>query len=167
MDFSIREPTVSDAASMARVHVRSWQAAYAGIVDQATLDGLDVAERTATWTARLSVPGDGPRLVAEVDREIVGFLVGVRRSPDTADAAEVLAIYLDPGAWRRGVGSALLDAGVDRLRVEETAPIVLWVLEGNERARRFYEARGWRLDGGRRDERIGDERLSDLRYRLD
>jgi len=30
----------------------------------------------------------------------------------------------------------------------------LWVLEENHRARRFYERRGWRLDGRRKDARF-------------
>jgi hypothetical protein len=32
---------------------------------------------------------------------------------------------------------------------------ILWVLAGNERARRFYEAAGWTLDGAQKTEHIG------------
>jgi hypothetical protein len=41
---------------------------------------------------------------------------------------------------------------------------VLWVLEGNARARRFYERGGWFADGTSRDEAMGGEPTHQLRY---
>ena len=41
---------------------------------------------------------------------------------------------------------------------------VLWVLEPNERARRFYERGGWAFDGTTRDELIGGVPTHQLRY---
>jgi ribosomal protein S18 acetylase RimI-like enzyme len=167
MDFSIRELRIDDAERIAPVHVRSWQAAYPGLIDQAVLDGLEVAQRVELWIDRLSGPIDGARLVVERGGEVVGFLVAARRSPETEGAAEVFSIYLDPSVWRGGIGSALLDAGVATLREGGPLPIILWVVEGNERACRFYEARGWYFDGGRRSDPIGDGLVPHLRYRLD
>ncbi|MEU6929538.1 hypothetical protein AB0A05_10295 [Streptomyces sp. NPDC046374] len=42
----IREAAPSDAAAVAAVHIRSWRAAYRGLVPDAYLDSLDVGERT-------------------------------------------------------------------------------------------------------------------------
>jgi hypothetical protein len=39
---------------------------------------------------------------------------------------------------------------------------VLWVLEANGRARRFYEREGWTLEGGTRTTPLGP---SEVRYR--
>jgi ribosomal protein S18 acetylase RimI-like enzyme len=41
----------------------------------------------------------------------------------------------------------------------------LWVLETNARARRFYEAGGWRGDGAVRQDEVDGVLLTDLRYR--
>jgi len=41
---------------------------------------------------------------------------------------------------------------------------VLWVLEDNERARRFYDRGGWTADGETRVESIGGEPVKQLRY---
>jgi GNAT superfamily N-acetyltransferase len=61
------------------------------------------------------------------------------------------ALYVDPGSWGAGYGAAL-DAAVREDLGEHGFPdATLWVLEANERARRFYEREGWALDGGRRD----------------
>lgn len=165
--YLIRELTVSDAAAMAPVHIRSWQAAYKGLISQSHLDGLDVDQRTSMWISLLSDPNEGARLIAEVDGEVVGFLVGSRISKTTAGAGEIYSIYLDPDHWRAGLGARLLAEGVAQLRVISAIPLVLWVVDGNERALRFYEARGWRSDGATRGDVIGDQLVPHVRYRLD
>ena len=42
---------------------------------------------------------------------------------------------------------------------------MLWVLDTNIRARRFYEVAGWKPDGGLKTETLGDLLLSEVRYR--
>jgi RimJ/RimL family protein N-acetyltransferase len=41
----------------------------------------------------------------------------------------------------------------------------LWVLETNDRARRFYTHLGWEPDGAVRDEVVGEAPIRDVRYR--
>jgi ribosomal protein S18 acetylase RimI-like enzyme len=167
MDFSIRVLTVDDAVTIAPVHVRSWQAAYRGLMDQAMLDSLRVEDRIELWQRQLAGPNPGTRLIVESDGEVVGFAVGMRASAGEDRAAEVYSIYLDPSVWRAGIGSALLDEAVAELRSDAPTPVILWVVEGNDRACRFYESRGWYFDGGRKDEPIGDQLVPHVRYRLD
>ncbi len=40
----------------------------------------------------------------------------------------------------------------------------LWVLEANQRARRFYEARGWTPDGTSKIDDRGSFQLHEVRY---
>ncbi|MEM7142761.1 MAG: GNAT family N-acetyltransferase [Actinomycetota bacterium] len=165
---TIRELTRDDAAGIARVHVRAWQAAYAGLVDQAVLDGLTVEARTAEWRdVWLATPNEGTRLVAEVDGETVGFVVGALESAYTSGCGEIYSIYLDPDHWRGGIGTALFTRAIAELRADAPIPLVLWVLEGNDPAIAFYERHGWRGDGGRKDEPLGASVAPHLRYRLD
>jgi GNAT superfamily N-acetyltransferase len=56
-------------------------------------------------------------------------------------------LHVLPRYWRSGVGSTLHDFAVGRLRARGLTGARLWALEGNDVARRFYEKRGWRLDG--------------------
>jgi len=42
---------------------------------------------------------------------------------------------------------------------------VLWVLEGNARARSFYQAHGWWPDGAVKTEQRGEALLNEVRYR--
>jgi GNAT superfamily N-acetyltransferase len=56
-------------------------------------------------------------------------------------------LYVLPQWWSRGVGRALHDEVLDRLRADGCERCHLWVLEDNERARRFYERLGWAENG--------------------
>jgi RimJ/RimL family protein N-acetyltransferase len=54
-------------------------------------------------------------------------------------------LYVVPEEWGRGVAGELHDAALAAM--PDCAELRLWALEGNDRARRFYERRGWRLNG--------------------
>ena len=170
--MSIRPAQASDARAIATVHVRSWQSAYRGLLPQDYLDGLDPAARTAR-SERALAEMDWPRrgvLVAEDAGQVVGF-AGFCPSRD-ADldpraVGEISTIYLLPGAWGQGHGRALMDAALATLGQATYAGAALWVLDTNERARRFYEAGGWHPDGTIKQEPWPDAgfTLSEVRYR--
>ena len=95
----------------------------------------DVRER---WRAALADPA-ARIVVAEVDGARVG-LACVRA--DWLDG-----LYVIPEWWRKGVGSALHDHALSLVERLGSRRCHLWVLEHNNRARRFYERRGWRENG--------------------
>ena len=164
---SVRIATAADADGIGLVHVRSWQATYRGHFPQDFLDGLSPAPRVEQWR-RLMQENDGRSqlLVAEQDGEIVGFAnVGPCRDEELPTAGEVRAIYLLPQFWGHGRGRELMKAGLDALNAAGFAEAVLWVVDGNARARRFYEIGGWAADGAvKQDEGFGFV-VQEVRYR--
>ena len=167
-EVTIRVATEGDAAGIARVHVRSWQEAYAGIVPDAYLASLDADERTAQWA---HVPARGP-----VGRD--PHLGRPRRrtawsaSSPWGPAAtrthargdrEIFSIYLDPGTWGHGVARDLMRTVI--AEVGEKTTVTLWVLADNERARHFYRRHGFQADGVDRYDDIGGASLLEVRYR--
>jgi GNAT superfamily N-acetyltransferase len=56
-------------------------------------------------------------------------------------------LYVVPEHWRTGVGTALHDLALERLRTRGCDEAKLWTLEENWSGRRFYENRGWTLNG--------------------
>ena len=60
------------------------------------------------------------------------------------------AMYVRPSAWGSGLADELHAAAVAELGRRGTERARLWVLDGNGRARRFYERHGWRPDGSSR-----------------
>jgi ribosomal protein S18 acetylase RimI-like enzyme len=59
------------------------------------------------------------------------------------DVADLNRIAVSPGRQREGVASALLSAGVDRVRVRGVRRLILEVAESNESALAFYVRSGF------------------------
>ena len=156
----IRLGTPADAEGVARVHVETWQAAYAHALPHKQLQELSIKE--AVERSRRHPP----TFVAERDGEILGFVsVGSSRDPGTD--GELFAIYVHPQHWGTGAGRALIQAGEEELRRLGHHDAVLWVLDDNPRARRFYELAGWAPDGAAREIRIFGFDVEEVRYGKD
>ena len=56
-------------------------------------------------------------------------------------------------------------AAVDELRVLGFDEAILWVLDGNTRARRFYELAGWQPDGAEKQMVWRGVEVHEVRYR--
>jgi ribosomal protein S18 acetylase RimI-like enzyme len=154
--MEIRRASVSDAAAVAAVHVRTWQAAYRHVFGEERLAQIDPSRRVAGWTRVLNAGEDV--FVADEDGRVVGFV--------SVGGCELFAIYTLPEAWGSGAGPALMRAALGQLRADGCAEAALWVLEDNPRARRFYEREGWELDGGRKKDDFLGLRVDEVRYRI-
>lgn len=91
------------------------------------------------------------RLLADPDVSV--FIVD-GRGYAAARPGHLEALYVVPEAWGSGVADELY---AEAARVAGR-PATLWVLEANERGRRFWERRGWRPTG-ERDESKATELL--------
>lgn len=150
--MTVRRATEADARTIAKVHVRSWQAAYRDTLPGPLLDNLSVSEREESWRVLLNSGERRFTLVAETPGAgITGFCsVAVPSGGEATgeDTAEVGALYVDPEHWRRGAGAALLSAALDVLREEGRHDVVLWVLPQNESALAFYRRFGFAVEPG-------------------
>jgi ribosomal protein S18 acetylase RimI-like enzyme len=145
----VRPATLTDAAAIATVHIRSWQSAYAQILPDAYLQGLSVETRTSGWQQALQ--SDASKVaVAAADEQVVGFVsFGRCRDPGApASRAEIWALYAAPHAWGLGVGLQLMRHALTQAASEGYADTSLWVLSANARAIRFYGAGGFRVVPG-------------------
>jgi GNAT superfamily N-acetyltransferase len=134
--------------------VRSWQAAYAGLIPADFLARLSASSRAAAWARRI---GDGGQvLVAEEDGVIAGFAA--------YGDGQLYALYLLPEFWGRGLGRLLHDRVVEEMSGDSA---ILWVLSTNERAKAFYLRQGWVDDGVTQTETIDGGRvtLEETRFR--
>ncbi|MGA7096599.1 MAG: GNAT family N-acetyltransferase [Acidimicrobiia bacterium] len=146
---------------MAKVHVESWQEAYRGLLDQSFLDSIDLTARTEWWQRTIAT-GESSVSVGVVDGVVEGFCVsGISRDPGWG---EVYAIYTSPRKWGTGLGRSLLIAAEASMIERGFLSALLWVLDGNERARRFYERQGWSLAAPFRIETIGGTEVTERRY---
>jgi len=84
-------------------------------------------------------------LVAETGRGIMGYLIG----RDVAATGEVLNLAVAPEHRRRGIGGALLEAGLKAFRRRKVDEVFLEVRESNYSAQALYLAHGFRPVGQR------------------
>ncbi len=156
----------SDAMAVAHVHVRSWQAAYRGLLPDDYLDQLRPEDRAARYDFATNDPAKPRTMVMEIDGDIRGFAtIMPSRDLDTPNHGELCALYVDPEGWGRGYGVALIRAARSHLSGSGLSSAILWLLEGNVRADRFYRADGWLPDGTRRTETMWGITVNELRYR--
>jgi RimJ/RimL family protein N-acetyltransferase len=168
--LAFREADPSDARGIARVHVTCWQAAYRGILPDPTLEDLSIDRVEEAWKRRLEERGDQV-LVYDREGQVIGFTAfGATRDEDedAAIVGEMYQLYLDPGEWRKGYGTALTRAVLKAMHSEGFAEVTLWVLRENKRGRGFYETLGLELDGAEKVETRRDGSvMNEIRYRLD
>jgi len=164
--IQIRAAQPADAGSIARVHNASRRTTYASIMPADYLANLSDEDWEARWDEYLS-PGrfESVTLVAETeDGEIIGFVSGgPERLDDPEYRGEIYAVYLLQDHQRRGVGKRLFTAMVQQLRRDGFVSMMVWVLEDNAPARRFYESMGGE-QVGRRTITFGGADLTEMSY---
>jgi GNAT superfamily N-acetyltransferase len=141
----IRAAEAEDAPAIGGVHVEAWRSAYRGIVPEAHLAGLSPVERASEWRDLLAHRGGARFVFVAHDEgdELIGFAAaGPERSGDPLYRGELYALYVLASHQRRGVGRALVRAAAGRLASGGMGSVLLWVLQANGPARRFYEALG-------------------------
>ena len=146
---------MEDAASIARVHVDSWRTTYAGIAPAEYLAGLSYRDRESVWNRTLSTerPAGGSFVAETEGGDVIGFATcGPEREGNKTYQSELYAIYLLEECQRVGLGRRLVSAVAQRLLADGFSSMLLWVLEDNQSACRFYESLG--------GERVGQKTIA-------
>ena len=164
--MELRDARPDDAMGLAGVHIRSWQAAYRGLLSEEYLNGLRAEDRAAHYDFSGVNPERPATIVAVDSSAIIGFAtIGPCADKDVAvGTGELMALYVDPVAWGRGVGRRLIGEARSRLHSRGFTRARLWVLAGNIRAERFYRRDGWAHSGLRRSQRVWSVDVDEAAY---
>jgi putative acetyltransferase len=144
MAFKLRRATASDADAIVNVHWASFRLLT-------FLPMLHTIEENRRFIANVMLK-ECEVTVAEDETGTVAFLA--------LRGEEVRLLYTRPDRIGMGAGKQLIDAA----KASRTDALELWCFQANERARRFYEARGFhaiRFTDGADNE----EQMPDVRYR--
>ena len=159
----IRRGRKGDAAAIGRVHVETWQSAYAGLLPDMMLAGMSDVRQSAWWSRALGDPGQsrGIFVADDEDMGVVGFgsCGPVRDAPEGLNGTEkrvgeIYTLYVEPDFQNRGLGRQLLSAMFEQLLKDGCDTAVLWMLANNP-TRFFYESLGGERVGDRIDTMAG------------
>lgn len=157
----IRPAKQKDAAAIGRVYCEGWKAAYTGLMPDFFLNALT----DANCAPKPDHIAPERRFVAETDGEVVGTVTfGAGR--EDANMAEIQSLYVLPEHWQNGQGSALFRAVCQKAKEQGYPGIYVWTLEGNLRAKVFYERMGMTPTGEAREFEIAGAYLPEVKYQL-
>ncbi len=148
--FTLRRAKIEDAGAIGAVHVASWATAYADLMPAHVIASKPLALRIRQWGEWLENNAANAAReiwVAETvtpTPEVMGFVCGgsTRDACRTHYSGEIYALYLRPEAFGKGMGKALFQQMRQRLMAQGHQDHMVWVMEKNQRARRFYEKQG-------------------------
>lgn len=144
MPFTLRRSTREDADAIAELYFAS----YRLLTFLPMLHTIDSYRR---YVGRVMLK-ECTVTVVEDDAGIIAFLA--------LQGEEIRQLYTRPDRIGQGAGTQLIGA----TKSSGAPALELWRFQANARARRFYEARGFRAirltDGG-----DNEERMPDVRYR--
>ena len=152
--MTFREAEQADLPTIARIHSEAWHEAYRDLIANDVMARITPAARLASWQQWFEESNHQVILLTE-HGQTLGFIRLCPAGP-VADPpenyGELSHLYLDPNAIAKGHGHQLFVHAKRTLEMSGYAGMLLWTLEGNLRARRFYERHGMQPDGARVDE---------------
>ncbi len=164
MDITVRLAVPQEARGITAVHQRAARVGFAHIFPP---DAPPPAfgDDLARWAYWLGPDYENGRrcYVALDDDDIIGVVLA-GPDPEEPRAGHLARLYIRPDRWGRGVGSHLYGIAMADLRSRFNGA-TLWVLEGNTRARTWYERLGWRLTE-RRKTTYAPASIDDVQYRI-
>lgn len=156
--------TVAMADKIGYIHAKSWQAAYKGIVPAEFLDTFTSEKRADIFRKVIPTRSEEFYLFSRDTQPIGMAILRKARDEDLPDTTgEISAIYFLPDSWGTGYSDQAISFCLTRLRELGCMQVILWVLEANQRACRFYEKSGFHFDGSKKEINIGKP-LIEIRY---
>ncbi len=147
---------------ISNIYERSWKYAYKNIIPQDYLDSIP----TGRWANSIMKTGMNNLILIEN-----GLIIGTAsfcksRWDNHSDFGEVVSIYFLPDYIGKGYGHHLLKKCIEELNGLGFSKILLWVLEENMRARKFYEMNGFICSEEYLNDNIGGKNLREVMYTI-
>ena len=143
-NYRIRRVAPGDEAVLAYIQTESWKAAFQHILAKDVLDRCTNLDRATQMYRRLLEEKKGNGYILEINGE--GHCIAwwdATREADMEGFAELICIHSLQNNWGKGYGSKMMDKVLEDIAAAGYTKTMLWVFEENERAKMFYEAKGF------------------------
>ena len=140
----IRKVKYEDIEQIVDINIKDWKKVYKGIIDDDILNNLNREEKIKKWREHYNI---GNVIVAEEN----GVILGYCRYEDNANDedlkidSEIIALYVDCDTLGMGIGRKLVEYVMKDLKNKNKTKMIIWCLEKNQNARKFYEKMGGKL----------------------
>lgn len=142
LEVSVRNARPADAAALATIFRDSWRLAYTGILPALYLE-REILRRDAIWWRR-AISSERNLLVILHGEMVAGYATCGRARGGGRDVGEIYELYLAPVYQGLGLGEHLFEVCRSTLDSLDLERLIVWALEGNERACTFYRRCGGR-----------------------
>lgn len=147
---------------ISKIYESSWKYAYKDIIPQNYLDSIEAGQ----WADSIHKAGMKSLVLIERGRIIGTASFCKSRWEEYNDYGEVVSIYFLPDYIGKGYGRLLLNKCIEELKQCGYKKVLLWVLEDNHRARKFYEKNGFICSEVFLDDNIGGKDVREVLYFL-
>jgi GNAT superfamily N-acetyltransferase len=142
----LRASTSDDRRQTSAIRRLAWQQTYRDLLPAHVIEAATSPKRKRTLLVAEEILKSRVEFVAEEKGRIVGFVAGgLPRDVIGQADCELWAIYVDPHRHSQGLGRKLFERFRQAMREQGRKRMILWALEENQSARRFYERMGGEL----------------------
>ncbi len=162
MENNIRKATKDNAPKLAEIVAYSWQTAYKGVLPDEVIDEEHTKKRIEKLTKYFikSITNNwcDDFIVNENDVDIGCLSFGLSRDSDKDEyTGELIGLYILGEKRNKGYGCKCLSFVDELSKAKGYTKIILWVLQKNKSAIRFYERYGYTFMGTSRTVNLGEE----------
>ena len=160
----IRQATTEEAERLKAIGETGWETSYAAFIDRPNREKYLASDFWSVEHLRDVIECDDCcTLVADAGGIAVGFIT---IEPLDAGTAELTRLYVNPEYRGGGLGRALWEAALPRVRLHELRAVLVNVFGDNFSGRRFYERLGFELTEETTTV-VGTQTVYDVWYRLE
>lgn len=154
--------SMDNPLDISEIYEKSWKCAYRDIIPTDYLDSIPKGR----WANSITKVGMHSLVITENNRIIGTASFCKSRWKQYNEYGEIVSIYFLPEYMGKGYGHYLLNACIEELKKSGYHKILLWVLEENQRARKFYENNGFVCTDNILYDNIGGKDLREMMYLL-
>ena len=157
MNITIKKANKNDIQTLAEIHSVSLITAFRGLFsEEIVMEFFGVERRLRGFTKEIELGSPVNYLVYNDDEPIGVLTFGSSRYIEVdAETIELWRVYFLPGYWGKGAAKPAVDLILSTIKASGFKRVILWVLEENLRAIRFYEKYGFTKTGEILDAEFG------------
>lgn len=165
MEIQAIRATAAHVEALGAVHAAAFQKAYEKLIPQTVLARYTPKARAAVFTEALATRQEEYYLFCKEETPVgLAILYGSHEPGAPKSWGEIYAFYTVPALWGTALTHQAFAFCLDRLKALGFHTAVLWVLEDNARAVKFYQKHGFAPDGAAKLLTLG-ARLSEIRMK--